>query len=152
MAHYRATVASPAPAEQVYAYLADFVTIAEWDPGVSEAELLTGTSGTTGARYRVVTSNLGVSLPLEYEILEAVPPADGFPGRIVLEALTADFRSYDVITVSPAARGCQVVYDADLALNGPRRLFDPVLRLAFAVIGGRAKAGLTAAVQMQPLA
>lgn len=146
MAHYRAIVHSPAPPADVFAYLADFATIAEWDPGVSQAHLISGSPGTTGARYRVTTSNLGVSLPLEYEILEAFPPADGFPGRVALEAETSDFRSYDVITVSPSGQGCEVVYDADLALKGPRRLFDPLLRLAFSVIGRRAETGLANAV------
>jgi hypothetical protein len=149
MAHYRAVVRSSAPAGDVYAYLADFSTIAEWDPGVRTAELTSGDAGRAGARYRVVTSNLGVSLPLDYDILEAFPPENGFAGRIVLEAHTADFRSYDVITVTPLSEGSEVVYDADLALKGVRRLFDPALRIAFSVIGGRAKAGLESAVQLR---
>lgn len=146
MAHFRAIVASPAPADRVYDYLADFASIAEWDPNVSAADLVSGTAATAGARYRIVTG----SLPLEYEILEAVPPADGFPGRVELEAITGDFRSYDVITVAPTAHGCEVLYDADLALNGLRRLFDPVLRVAFTVLGNRAKRGLTVALQSPP--
>ena len=146
MAHYRAIVHSPAPAEKVFGYLADFATVAQWDPGVSHAELIAGSPGRTGARYQVITSNLGVALPLEYEILEAIPPADGFAGRVVLEAQTPDFRSYDVITVSPTGRGSEVVYDADLALNGPRRVFDPLLRLAFSVICARARDGLAASL------
>lgn len=152
MAHYRTTVSSPASAEDVYAYLADFATIADWDPGVRQAHLIAGDPATSGAVYRVVTSNLGVSLPLDYEILEAVAPADGFAGRVVLEANTKDFRSYDVITVEPTASGCDVTYDADLALKGFRRPFDPFLRLAFGVIGGRARDGLRSAVQMRHVA
>ena len=42
-----------------------------------------------------------------------------------------DFRSYDVITVTPVGTGCEVTYDADLALQGLRRIADPLLRLAF---------------------
>lgn len=152
MAHYRAKVSSPAPAEEVYAYLADFATIADWDPGVRSARLTEGEPGQSGAVYRVVTSNLGISLPLDYVILEAVPPSDGFPGRVVLEANTKDLRSYDVITVEPSPTGCDVVYDADLALKGVRRPFDPLLRLAFSVIGGRARDGLQAAVLMRHVA
>ncbi len=152
MAHYRTTVSSPAPADDVYAYLANFVTIADWDPGVSEAELIAGVTAAAGAVYRVVTSNLGVSLPLEYTILEAVAPEDGFAGRVVLEASTNDFRSYDVITVTPTVTGCDVTYDADLALKGFRRPFDPLLRIAFKVIGDRARAGLRTAVQLREVA
>jgi hypothetical protein len=151
MAHYRTTVSSPADPGQVYAFLADFASIADWDPGVSAASLIAGTTGQTGARYHLTTSNLGFSLPLEYEILEAVAPADGFPGRVVLEAETRDLRSYDVITVTPSPTGCDVTYDADLALKGIWRPFDPALRVAFRVIADRAGAGLETAVQMRTL-
>lgn len=152
MARYTATVTSPSAAGAVFAYLADFASIAEWDPGVRSAELVTGAPAEEGARYRVVVSNLGVALPLEYEVLESRPPQGSDAGRVVLQAQTRDFRSYDVITVRPTRTGCEVEYDADLALNGPRRLFDPLLRIAFAVIGQRAEAGLARAVQRQPAA
>ncbi len=147
MAHYTTTVTSPAPAADVYAYLADFASVAEWDPGVSAAELVDGQPGHTGARYRVTASFLGRSIPLEYRILESVEPTEKFAGRVVLEAVTADFRSYDVITVAPTSTGCSVTYDADLALRGLRRPFDPALRLAFKVIGDRARDGLDKAVR-----
>jgi carbon monoxide dehydrogenase subunit G len=152
MAHYRTTVETPATADEVFAYLADFATVAQWDPGVSDAELIDGEPGRTGARYRVDARFLWRTLPLEYEILEAVEPAETFPGRVVLEAQTSDFRSYDVITVTPRKEGCSVTYDADLALLGVRRPFDPLLAMAFRVIGDRARAGLAAAVQMRPVA
>lgn len=152
MARYCTTVSTPASAQQVYDYLADFSSIALWDPGVSDAELISGTPAKEGAVYRVTTSNLGIALPLDYEILEAIPPADDFAGRIVVEAQTRDFRSYDVITVTPTAHGCDVTYDADLALKGIRRPFDPFLRLAFKVIGDRARNGLAQAVQMRTAA
>lgn len=149
MAHYRTTVTSPASAEDVYAYLADFATIVQWDPGVREASLVAGDAGEVGAVYRVVTSNAGLVLTLDYHILEAMPPTAASVGRVVLQADTRDFRSYDVIDVESTATGCAVTYDADLALKGVRRPFDPFLRLAFQVIGGRARAGLESAVQMR---
>ena len=152
MAHYRTTVDSQQPADKVYAYLADFATVAQWDPGVAAAELISGEPGRTGARYRVQVRFLTRTIPLEYEILESVEPESTFAGRVVLEAQNADFRSYDVITVTPRGSGCTVSYDADLALKGVRRPFDPLLALAFRVIGDRARAGLAAAVQMRSVA
>lgn len=151
MAHYKTTVASPVPAAEVFGYLADFSTAAEWDPGVSSSELIDGQPGHTGARYLVTASFLGFPIPLEYQILESVEPTGTFSGRVVLEASNANLRSFDVITVSPTSTGCSVTYDADLALKGFRRPFDPALRLAFKVIGDRARAGLTAAVQTRPV-
>lgn len=152
MAHYRTTVHSPAPAGEVYAYLSDFATVADWDPGIRSAELIDGEPGGAGSRYRLVASVLGVPIPLEYEILEAIPPSGRFAGRVVLEAITPDFRSYDLIIVEPTDDGCNVTYDADLALRGIRRPFDPVLRLAFKVICDRARTGLASAVLMRRVA
>ncbi len=152
MAHYRTTVDSQQPAAKVYSYLADFASVAQWDPGVSDAELISGEPGRTGARYRVQVRFLARTISLEYEILESVEPEGTFGGRVVLEAHTADFRSYDIITVTPRGSGCTVTYDADLALKGVRRPFDPALSLAFRVIGDRARDGLAAAVQMRPVA
>jgi len=80
-----------------------------------------------------------------------VEPTGTFSGRVVLEASNANLRSFDVITVSPTSTGCSVTYDADLALRGFRRPFDPALQLAFMVIGVRFRAGLSTAVQMRPV-
>lgn len=152
MARYVTTVDSPAPAEEVFAYLADFQTVAEWDPGVRSARRLHGEPGAVGTRYFVVAGFLGRGIPLEYEVLDSVAPAGESPGRVVLEAQTSDFRSYDVITVAPTASGCRVTYDADLALRGLRRPFDPLLSLAFKVIGDRARTGLARAVSTETVA
>lgn len=40
MAHYRASIDTQQPREEVFAYLSDFSTTREWDPGVAEAERL----------------------------------------------------------------------------------------------------------------
>ena len=48
MAHYAATVTSPGSAREVFEYLADFSSTAEWDPGVSEARRLTARPAARG--------------------------------------------------------------------------------------------------------
>lgn len=149
MARLHITTNSAAGASEVFSYLADFESVAEWDPAVREAVLRHGTPGTTGARYRVVTSILGRSTPLEYEVLETAAPTDRFAGHVVLEAVTAEVRSYIVIKVAAGGHGSTVTYDADLALFGVRRPFDPLLRVALRMAGERTRAGLSAAVQLR---
>lgn len=151
MARYKTTVASPATAEEVFDYLADFANTAEWDPSVRSGELLSGTPGTTGAVYRLQFGFPGLSMPLDYRIVEAEAPSEGREGRVEVLAKTADFTSYDVITVAPSDGGCEVTYDADLALQGIRRPFDPFLQAAFAVIGSLARGGLENALQQDQL-
>ena len=48
MAHYRTTVNSPAGADTAYDYLADFASVAQWDPTVSSASLISGEPGPSG--------------------------------------------------------------------------------------------------------
>lgn len=152
MARYVTTVSSPAPAQVVFEYLADFANTASWDPSITSGELLSGEPGRAGARYRITVGSLVVTKPLEYVILESAAPTDEEPGRVVLEANTSDFCSHDVITVTPTASGCDVTYDADLALHGFRRPFDPFLRIGFSVVGNRARAGLRDALRREILA
>lgn len=145
MARYSTTVSSTLTVAEAFDYLSDFATIAQWDPGVADAELVHGEAGQVGARYRVDTVLLGRVTPLEYAIAVRVEAPDG-SRRVDLRAENADFVSYDVITVRPAGPGSEVTYDADLALKGVRRLFDPGLWVLFQVIGRRAEGGLRAAL------
>ena len=54
--------------------------------------------------------------------------------------------SLDTITVVGDGSGSVVTYDAELTLNGPLRLADPLLGLSFKRIGDRAAAGLIRAL------
>ncbi len=146
MAHFSTTIRSAAPAPAALDLLADFASVAQWDPGVTEAHLLDGEPGQVGARYRVVAAFGPRRIPLDYVVTERVEPAAQAPGRVTLVAQTPDFTSHDTITVAPEGSGCAVTYDADLRLMGPRRVLDLPLRLAFQVIGRRAEAGLRTAL------
>jgi hypothetical protein len=154
MARYRTTVPSPASTDVAYDYLADFTSILDWDPSVSQATLIAGEPGQLGARYRVVVSLPLRSMPFEYEIVEAAPPTGpGAPGRVALRAETSDVVSYDVITFEPRDDGgTDVTYDAELTGQGFRRYFDLAFGLAMQVIGTRAKSGLARAVGQLPAA
>ena len=52
------TVETAAAPSVVFAYLADFTTTTEWDPGTVETMLVSGDGG-VGTRYRNVSSFLG---------------------------------------------------------------------------------------------
>jgi hypothetical protein len=140
MAHYAATVTSPGSAAEVFEYLADFSSTAEWDPGVSEARRLNGDPLRAGARFHVVADFLGRPVPLEYRTVEIDPPR-----CVVLRAETRTVVSEDTITVRALrGSGSQVTYEARLRLRGALRFADPALGLLFRRIGDRAKAGLAA--------
>ena len=109
MARYRTEQHFAGPPQSAFDYLADFVSVAEWDPGVSEATRLDDGPLGVGSRFRVVVK----TGPLVYEVTELEAGR-----RIRLVAQTSTLRSDDVITVLPAEDGATVSYDADLSLRG----------------------------------
>lgn len=137
MAHYRATIDIQQTREDVFAYLSDFSTTAQWDPGVVEAKCVNGAAVGQGSEFRLVAQFLGRKNELTYRIVEYDPPhAVTFLGE------NATVTSRDRITFEEIAEGTRVTYDAHLALKGPFRIADPLLGLAFSRVGDRALAGL----------
>ena len=142
MAHYAATVTAPGSADAVFAYLADFSSTAEWDPGVTEARCLTEAPLRVGARFHVVTSFIGRRVALEYRTVEL-----DVPHRVVLRAETRTVVSLDTITVRELpGSGSEVTYDARLEPRGALRLADVLFSTLFKRVGDRAKAGLADAL------
>lgn len=140
MARYVAIVESTLPAAEVFAYLADFRSVREWDPSVKSAELTTvGEPIRVGAGFRVSVGMLGNTTSLDYETVEL-----DAPHRLVLRGENSTVVSTDTVTVEPRGTGSVMTYDADLALKGPLKLFDPFMSLALGRLGANAKAGLVA--------
>jgi carbon monoxide dehydrogenase subunit G len=137
MARYKAHVETGQGPEEVFAYLSDFSSVAEWDPGVVSAEKLTPGEVHVGTRFSVHARFLGRDVPLEYEVIEIEAPA-----RVVLRAETGTVVSLDEMRFSPTSGGTRVDYDADLRLKGALRLFEPGLRLAFRRVGDNAARGM----------
>lgn len=141
MANYTATVSSPRPADEVFAYLADFRSVAEWDPSITESTHINGDDPVkVGAMFRVVTSTKTKDVVLEYTTEELERPR-----RILLRGENDTMISTDTITVEDRADGgCDVTYDAEIELKGARKVADPLLSLGFGRLGDKARDGLEA--------
>jgi carbon monoxide dehydrogenase subunit G len=133
--------------EGVFDYLADFSTIAEWDPGVVSAKRITPGVIRTGTRFRVVVSFLSRTLEFEYEILEYERPH-----RLVLRGTHEAVVSTDEISFLARGSGTRVTYEARLELTGLLRLADPLLNLLFQHIGRVAMRGLRERMAGEPAA
>lgn len=147
MADYSTTVTSPRPAEEVFAYLADFRTVQEWDPSITASEYLNGDDDPikVGALFRVTTSTKLKVVVLEYETKELVRPR-----KIVLFGENDTTTSTDTITIEDQPDGgCAVTYEAVLELKGARKLADPLLDLGFQRLGDKASDGLAEKLQLQ---
>jgi len=137
MAHYNASVDTSRPPDEMFAYLSDFSSTQEWDPGVIEAERLGDAPVRKGTEFRLLASFLGRKIPLIYRIVEYDPP-----NAVTFRSESSTVVSLDRITFEPSERGTRITYDADLVLKGPFKLAGPLLRVAFKRVGARALAGL----------
>lgn len=142
MAHYNASLDTQRPPERMFAYLSDFSTTAEWDPGVIEAERLGEEPVREGTEFRLLASFLGRKTPLTYRIVEYHPPS-----AVTFRGESPTVVSLDRITFEPSNGGTRITYDADLALKGALKLADPLLRVAFKRVGARALAGLRSTLE-----
>jgi uncharacterized protein YndB with AHSA1/START domain len=139
MATYTASVTSDKSAEEVFAYLADFRTVAEWDPSITESTHIGGSEPPAeGARYHVVTHMAGKDTPMDYETVESERPA-----RVVLRGENESAISLDTISIAQRSDGgCNVTYEAVITLKGAKKIADPLMGVALKRLGDKARDGL----------
>jgi carbon monoxide dehydrogenase subunit G len=134
------TVASPRPPEDVFAYVSDFTTVAEWDPGILTSERTSGEGG-AGTTYAVVADFRGREVPMTYEVVELRPPE-----RIVLHGSGSAVDAVDTIEFFADGAGTRVVYNAEFRMKGLFRFAEPFMRGMFDALGKKAIDGLRAAL------
>jgi uncharacterized protein YndB with AHSA1/START domain len=113
-----------APAAAVFAYLADFTTTTQWDPGTVRTERIAGDGG-VGTRYVNTSRFAGRTSEITYEVT-SVTPGQSIELRGVNQYLVAR----DTITVAPHADGTEVTYRIRFAFQGWLRWIEPLLSLA----------------------
>ena len=137
MAHYRASIDTTRPRAEVFAYLSDFSSTREWDPGIVAAERVGDGELGVGSEFALVADFMGRKAPITYRIAEYDPPHE-----ILLVGENASVISRDRLTFEELVGGTRVTYDAELELKGPLRVAGPLFGLAFDRVGDRALEGL----------
>ncbi|WP_395308973.1 SRPBCC family protein [Mycobacterium sp. AMU20-3851] len=118
----REVVTSATPAD-VFAYLADFTTTEQWEPGTVRTTRIAGDGG-VGTRYANTSRFAGRTSDLEYEVIGVTP------GRsIQLRGQNDSLIAHDTITVRPHDGGSRVTYRIEFAFQGWLRLGEPLLRI-----------------------
>ena len=130
------TVTVDRPLDTVFAYLSDFTTTREWDPGTVRTERVSG-EGDVGTRYRNTSTFLGRQTQLDYLVIERVPGQ-----RFALRGENATVVAHDTMTFAPRGEGTTVTYRADLEFKGVARLVAPLLAPALRKLGDEAERGL----------
>ncbi len=131
------TVEVDTPLEKVFAYLSDFTTTTEWDPGSVRTELMSGDGG-VGTKYHNTSSFRGRETELVYEVTELVPQQ-----RFALRGENKTLIARDTMEFSETASGgSRVIYTADFEFKGLAKLVEPFLGGAFKNLGDEAERGM----------
>lgn len=139
------TVTTTKALPTVFAYLADFTTTTQWDPGTVHTTLLSG-AGDVGTVYKNVSRFLGRETQLEYVVEEYVPDF-----KITLRGENATVIARDTMTLLLDEEGLTcVTYHADFAFKGVARLVAPLFAPAFRRLGDHAEVGLGQALAELP--
>jgi carbon monoxide dehydrogenase subunit G len=138
------TVETTAAPDVVFAYLSDFTTTNEWDPGTVSTTRVSGDGG-VGTVYDNVSELNGRRSELRYTVLEHRPPS-----RVQLRGENKTLTAIDTMRIEPQGAGTRVTYTADFTFKGVLRLLQPVLRLAlarsFKKLGDEAEQGMREAL------
>jgi len=137
MAIYTTSIESKLSSEDAFAYMAAFENVAQWDPGVIEAQRLTEGPIKLGTQFQVLAQTGKRRIPLTYEITQFDEGS-----HLVLTASTSSLRSQDEIRVVANGSGSTVTYVANLSLLGLLRVANPLLSPTLKKIGDRARDGL----------
>ena len=129
----------PRSLEESFAYVADFTTVVEWDPGIRSSRKLSG-DGDVGTVYEVEAEFRGKTMPFTYTVT-----AFEQNRRIVLDGVGEKATSSDTIAFEAAGDGSTLItYTADFKLKGVLRLAEPFLGGTFKALARKALAGLEA--------
>lgn len=134
------------PLEEVFAYLSDFTTTTEWDPGTVKTVRTSGDGG-FGTEYLNTSTFGGRQTQLTYVVTELVPNQ-----RIALRGENKTVIAHDTMTFRRTSGGnattfTEVTYTADFTFKGIARLLAPVLTPAFTKLGNEAERGMAAALK-----
>jgi carbon monoxide dehydrogenase subunit G len=139
------TITTSAAPEAVWAYLSDFTTTNEWDPGTVRTVRRSG-DGDVGTVYDNTSKFLGRETHLAYTVVEATAPT-----RIRLRGENKSVTAIDTITMTPQGSGTRVHYRAELDFKGvlarlDRLLSLPPLNRPFKKLGDDAQRGIEEAL------
>ncbi len=129
----------PRSVGESFAYVADFTTVAEWDPGIHESRKVSGDGG-LGSVYEVQAEFRGKTMPFTYTV--TVFEQDKL---IALDGVGEKATSLDTIAFEAAGDGgTRITYTADFKLKGVLRVAEPFLGGTFKTLARKALAGLEA--------
>lgn len=128
-----------------FAYLADFSTAEQWDPGVYRAEKVTPGAPRVGSEFALVLNSAGRRVPMSYR-LTALRGEE----EIQLSGVGEGFCADDTIRLTALGeQRTEIDYVADIRFTGPAARIEPLLRGWLTRMGRKALQGLARALTVE---
>jgi uncharacterized protein YndB with AHSA1/START domain len=142
----RRTVTVDKPLDRVFAYLSDFTTTTEWDPGTVRTVRSSG-DGAVGTEYENTSTFGGRETQLTYVVQDLVPNQ-----RIALRGenktvIAEDTMTFREVGDDAEATQTEVTYTADFTFKGLTKFVAPLMKPAFTRLGNEAETGMAAALE-----
>ena len=139
------TVIVEKPLDKVFAYLSDFTTTTEWDPGTVKTVRASGDGG-FGTEYLNTSTFAGRQTQLTYVVEDLVPNR-----HIALRGENRTVIAHDTMTFrekidDTGVASTEVTYTADFTFKGIARLIAPFMKPALTRLGNEAESGMSAAL------
>jgi carbon monoxide dehydrogenase subunit G len=131
------TVVVPRPVSEVYATMADFRTLPEWDPGSESSVQVAGEGPAVGAEYDVTVLFRGRASKMRYRTVTLEPDR-----RVVFTGEGPAVTATDDIGLRPTEAGTEIDYRADIRLKGLLRLVERLLGGVFSKLADDAAEGI----------
>ncbi|MEO9324420.1 SRPBCC family protein [Nocardioides sp. C4-1] len=122
--HVERTFTVPRPVEQVFAYLGDFTTTEEWDPGTVTTTRTSGDGG-LGTTYANTSEFMGRRVSLTYDTITFQPPT-----KVQFRGRNKGSTATDSLTFTATSDATtEIHYRADFVFHGIwKYLAPPVAR------------------------
>jgi uncharacterized protein YndB with AHSA1/START domain len=135
------TVTVDRPLADVFAYLSDFTTTNEWDPGTVKTVRTSGDGG-VGTAYRNTSKFAGRETELTYVVERLVPLQE-----LALRGENKTVVAHDTMTFRETPTGTEVNYLAEFEFKGLAKYLAPLLAPAFKKLGDEAEVGMKRALE-----
>ena len=135
------TVTVDRPLADVFAYLSDFTTTNEWDPGTVQTVRASGDGG-VGTAYRNTSKFAGRETELTYVVERLVPLQE-----LALRGENKTVVAHDTMTFRETSAGTEVNYLAEFEFKGLAKYLAPLLAPAFKKLGDEAEVGMKRALE-----
>lgn len=136
----RRTITADQPLSAVWAFLSDFTTTEQWDPGTVRTTRRSGDGG-VGTVYDNVSKMAGRETELEYTVVAVEPQK-----RIQLRGVNKSVVATDTLSFTGDEQRTTVEYVADFEFQGLFKLLAPLMALPLKRLGDKGAQGMTEAL------